>query len=76
MGDKKVAYMVLVGIPERKRLFGRPRYRWEDNIKMDLQEVGLECMNWLDLAQDRDRWLVKVVINFGVPFNAGNFLTG
>ena len=48
--------MVLVGKPEGKRPLGRPRHRWEDDIKMDLQEVGCECMNWIDLAQDRDRW--------------------
>ena len=48
-------YRVLVGKPEGKRPLGRPRYRWEDNIKMDLQEVGCECMDWIDLAQNRDR---------------------
>jgi hypothetical protein len=56
MADKRGAYRVLVGIPERKRLLGRPRPTWQDSIKMDLQEVGLGCMDWLDLAQDRDRW--------------------
>jgi len=57
--------MVLVGKPEGKRPLGRPRHRWEDNIKMDLQEVGCECMNWIDLAQDMDRWrtLVNAVMN-------------
>jgi len=57
--------MVLVGKPEEKRLLGRPRHRWEDNIKMDLQEVGWVLgMYWTDLAQDRDRWqaLVNAII--------------
>jgi hypothetical protein len=60
----------------RKEPLGRPRRRWEDNIKMDLQEVGWD-MDWNDLAQDRDRWpaLVNAVINIRVPYNAGNFLT-
>jgi len=55
--------------PEGKRPLGRPRRRWEDNIKMDLQEVGYGNMNWIDLAQDRDRWwaLVNVVMNPRVP---------
>jgi len=53
------------------------RHRWENNIKMDLQEVGLGDMEWIDLAQDRDRWraLVNVVMNHRVPYNTGNFLT-
>jgi len=57
-----------MGKPEGKRPLGRPRHRWEDNIKMDLQEVGCECMNWIDLAQDRDRWqtLVNAVMNLQV----------
>jgi len=58
-----------VGKPEGKRPLGRPRHRWEDNIKMDLQEVGYEGMDWIELAQDRDRWwaLVNVVMNLRVP---------
>jgi hypothetical protein len=62
-------YRVLVGKPERKRPVGRPRYRWDDNIKMDLQEVGGGCGNWMELAQDRDRWraLVGMVWDFRVP---------
>jgi hypothetical protein len=56
----------------------RPRLRWVDDIKMDLQEVGCGCMDWIELAQDRDRWraLVNTVMNLRVPLNAGNFLTG
>jgi len=59
----------LVGKPEGKRSLGRSRRRWEDNIKMDLQEVGCEGMELIDLAQDRDRWraLVNVAMNLRVP---------
>jgi hypothetical protein len=69
-------YRVLVGKSERKRPLGRPKHRWEDNIKMDLQEVGRGGMDWIELAQDRDRWqaLVNEVMNFQVPYNVGNFL--
>jgi hypothetical protein len=58
-----------VGIPEGKRPLGRPRHRWEDNIKMDLLEVGCGGMDWIELAQDRDRWqsLVNMVMNLRVP---------
>ena len=60
---------VLVGKPEGKRPLGRPRHRWEDNIKMDLQEVGVGCGDWMVLAQDRERWraLVSTVRNLPVP---------
>jgi hypothetical protein len=60
---------VLVGKPERKRPLGRPSHRWEDNIKMDLQEVGGRRGDWMQLAQDSDRWpaLVGTVRNFRVP---------
>ena len=59
----------LVGKPEGKRPLGRPSRRWEDNIKMDLEEVGGGCGDWMELAQDRERWraLVSTVMNFGVP---------
>ena len=60
---------VLVGKPEGKRPLGRPRRRWVDNIRMDLQEVGCGYMDWIGLAQDRERWrtLVNAVMNLGVP---------
>ena len=62
-------HRVLVGKPEGKRPLGRPRRRWEDNIKMDLQEVGGGCEDRMELAQDRDRWraLVSTVMNLRVP---------
>ena len=62
-------HRVLVGKPEVKRPLGRPRDRWVDNIKMDLQDVGCGYMNWIGLVQDRDRWrtLVSAVMNFRVP---------
>ena len=65
MGVRRGVYRVLVGKPEGKRPPGRPRHRWEDNIKMDLHEVGCGGMDWIELAQDRNRWwaLVNVVIN-------------
>jgi hypothetical protein len=68
MGEWRGVHRVLVGKPERKRPLGRPRHRWEDNIKMDLQEVG-GGGDWMELAQDRDRlWaLVNKVMNFRVP---------
>jgi len=69
MGERKGLYRVLVGKPEGKRPIGRPRHRWDDNIKMDIQEVGCGVMDWIDLAQERDRWraLVNAVMNLRVP---------
>jgi hypothetical protein len=69
MGEGRGVLRVLVGKPEGKRPLGRPRYRWEDNIKMNLQEVGGGWGDWMELAQDRERWraLVSMVMNFRVP---------
>ena len=69
MRERRGIYRVLVGKPEGKRPLGRPRCRWEDNIKMDRQEVGCGCMDCIELAQVRDRWqaLVNVVMNLWVP---------
>ena len=69
MWEGRDVHKVLVGKPEGKRPLGRPRRRWEDNIKMDLQEEGRGCGDWMELAQGRDRWraLVSTVMNFRVP---------
>ena len=69
MGERRGIYKVLMGKSEGKRPLGRPRRRWEDNIKMDLQEVGCGGMDWIKLAEDRDRWqaLVSAVMNLRVP---------
>jgi hypothetical protein len=69
MGEKRNSYRILVGKPEGKRPLGRPRHRWEDNIKMDLTEIECGGMHWIDLAQDRDQWwaLVNTVMNLWVP---------
>jgi len=68
MGERRGVYRVLVWKPEGKRPLGRAWRKWEDNIKMDLQEVGCRGMDWIDLAQDRDRWraLVNAVMNLRV----------
>jgi len=69
MVERRDVYRVLVGKPEEKRSLGRPRGGWEDNIKMDLQEVGFGFVEWIELAQDRDSWraLVNAVMNLRVP---------
>jgi len=69
MGEGRGVHRVLVGKPEGKRPLGRPRRRWKDNIEMDLREVGGGCEDWMELAQDRDRWraLVGMVMNLRVP---------
>ena len=69
MGEERRACRVLVGKPEGKRPLGRPRRRWVDNIGMDLQEVGCGYVDWIGLAQDKDRWrtLVSEVMNLRVP---------
>jgi len=68
-GEREGVYRVLVGKPEGKRPLGRPRLRWEDNIKMDLQEVGCGGMDWIELAQDRDKLqaLVNAIMSLRVP---------
>ena len=77
MGEERVVYRVLLGKPEGRRPLGRPRRRWVDNIRMDLQKMGCGYMDWIGLAQDRDGWrrLVSAVTNVRVRWNAGNFLT-
>jgi hypothetical protein len=77
IGERRGVYRVLVGKPEGKRPLERPRRRWEDNIKMNLQEVGCGGMDWIELALDTDSWrvLVNAVMNFRVPENVGNLMT-
>jgi hypothetical protein len=69
MGEVRGAYNILVGRPEGRRPLGRPRRRWEDNIKMDLREIGFGDVDWIRWAQDRDRWraLVNTVMKLRVP---------
>jgi hypothetical protein len=73
-GESRGVYMILVGKSEGKRPLGKPRRRWENNIKMDMQEMGCEDTDWIDVAQDRDRWraLVNAVMKLRVPQNARN----
>jgi hypothetical protein len=68
MGEERKVYKVLVGKLEGKRPLGRPRRRWEDGIRMDLREIGLGCVDWIRLAQDRGRWraVVSAVMNLRV----------
>jgi hypothetical protein len=68
-GENRNAYKILVGNPEGKRPLGRPRRKWEDNIKLDIREIGRGGVDWIDLAQDRDKWkvLVNTVMNLRVP---------
>jgi hypothetical protein len=74
MGERRGIYRVWVGKPEGKRSLGRLRQKWEDNIRIDLQEVGCGRIDWIDLAQDRDMWrdVVKAAMNFQAAENAAN----
>ena len=76
MGDRRGAYSVSVGKSDGRRTRGRPRLRWEDNIKMDLQEMGWAGMDVVDLAHNRGRWwgLVNAVMNLRVPYKVDTFL--
>jgi hypothetical protein len=78
MGEKRNAYRLLVGKPERRRPLGRPRRRCLDNIRMDLLEIVRAGVDWIGLAQDRGRWraLVNSVLNLRVPLNAGKLWSG
>jgi hypothetical protein len=69
MGEGRGVYRVLVGMPEGKRPLGRPRRRWEDNIKVDLREIGIDGASWIRLAQDRVQWrvFVSTIMNLRVP---------
>jgi hypothetical protein len=77
IGEAEVYTGFLVRTKEGKRPLGRPRHRWANNIKIDLQEVGYQGMDWIDLSRDRDRWraFVNMAMNLRVPQNAWNFLT-
>jgi hypothetical protein len=69
MGEMRNAYKILLGKPEGQRPLGKPRRRWEDNIKMDRREIGFGCADWVHLTRDRDRWraLVSTVMNLQIP---------
>jgi hypothetical protein len=75
MGEMRNAYRILVGKPEGTRPLGRPRRRWVDDIKIDLREIGWDGMNWIELAQDRDKWRapVNMVMNLRVPSSCWEF---
>jgi hypothetical protein len=75
MGKGRGVYRVLVGSPEGKRPLGRPRSRWEDNIKMDLREIGIDEAYWIQLAHDTVQWraYVNTIMNLRVPLKARNF---
>jgi len=77
MGQSRGVYRVLMGTSERKRPLGKPRRRWEDTNKMDLQKVGCGGVDWIELAQDREKWrvLVNAIMSLRVTYDAGNFLT-
>jgi hypothetical protein len=76
-GEERGVYRILVGRPECKRPLGRRRRRWEDDIKMDLRETGIDKANWIQLAQDRIRWraFVNMVMSLRVPYESRIFLT-
>jgi hypothetical protein len=76
VGEERGVQRVFMGKPEGKRPLGRPRHRWEDNIKLDHQEVGGGHGDWMEVAQDRDGWraLVRTVKTFRVPEKCGDFL--
>ena len=70
MDEGRSAFKILTGTPARKRPIGRPRCRWEDNIRMDVEEIGINAGNWVDSAQDRNYWraLVNAALNLRVPY--------
>jgi hypothetical protein len=72
-GEKRKPYRLLMGKPEGKRPLGRPSCRWVDNIKMDLEDIGWSGVDWIGLAQDRDKWrgLVNAILNIRAPYNSG-----
>jgi hypothetical protein len=75
MGERRGVYRVLVGKPKGKRPLGRPRHRWEENIKMDLREIGIDGVNWIWLPQDWVQWwvFVNMVMNLRVPYRKDIF---